>query len=227
MREIARSRKGPAGLLVCLLVGTGVVLAASGLNWLRKGIDQGGVELMIAAVSVTLLSLAAALVLYIPYGFIALGWLRIGQHDRDELERLPDDNTVGDPVEGEKQFHQWLSGVNSMEAFFGMVPRSEPYVPPEERPPPDARVPRSRLNRTGWNVLGGTLVAGVIAGMMVGNSHGLGAGGESGQGLVQLIVSGLVGLVMSLPFAVTLALLIGRVEYEDEDDTGAGGPEAA
>lgn len=227
MVETAKSRKGPAGLLVCMFIGTGVVLAAAGLGWLQEGIRQGGVELLFAAVSVTVLSLTAALVLYIPYGFVALGWLRIGQHTREELEQLPDDNTVGDPVEGEKQFQQWMSGMNSMEAFLGMVPRSEPYVPPEERPPEDAVVPRSHLNRTGWNVLGGTLVAGVLGGLAVGFMHGLGAGGDSGQGLIQLIVAGLVGLILALPFAVTLAMLIGRVEYEEEDDTGAGGPETA
>ena len=108
MSSSVQNRRGSAGLLVCMVAGTAIVLLFDGYAWLEYGFDKGGVELLVAACAVTILSMVAALVLYIPYGFIALGWLKIGQHDREELAQLPDDNTVGDPVEGEIRLGQFL-----------------------------------------------------------------------------------------------------------------------
>jgi hypothetical protein len=205
---------------LCLFGGTIVVMAGGGLTWLLEAAAYDAVEFVVAALILFVMCLMAAAVVFIPYGFIALGWLKL-QQQQSELAKLPDDNTVGDPVEGERKYQQWISSVNSTEAFLGMVPRSEPYVPPEQRPPTDAKAPRVRLSAFGKTC---TLVF-MLA--------GAGAGGafmvlsRAGSEPLQVVTATLVGLLFATPPALVLGLLVGRVEIEEPDDAGRSDQQTA
>lgn len=227
-----RNQRAYAGLLACLLLGTVFVLGIGGLAWIGEAAEVGPARMLLVSLMVLGLSLLTGVTVFVPYGFIALGWLRLGDYRRDELAALPDDNTVGDPEAGERKYQEWLSAVNSTEAFLGMVPRSAPYVPPEQRPPEGARPPRTRLSRLGMALLFGATLLGASSAAIIAGQHDLGhgTGGAAARNasVIQLFVAALAGSLFGLPIGLVLALLFGRIEIEEEeDDTGRSGPETA
>ncbi|MCA8910421.1 MAG: hypothetical protein KDB82_01855 [Planctomycetes bacterium] len=227
MSRSARNKRSLVVLLGCLLVGSGINLAGGGLAWIEEAADTGAWKLLGIGLVVAVSCVLTGVMIFLPYGFVALGWMRLGDYRKHELADLDDSNTVGDPVAGERKYQEWLSAVNSPEAFLGMVPRSEDYVPPEHRPPPDAKLPRTRLSNAGWNAFGIVLLLGAIGGGVLGWWNGLGDGGKHAQGVLQLVMAAIVGSVLVLPVAAVVALLFGRIEQEEDDDAGAGGPETA
>lgn len=192
----------------------------------------GPAEFLGAGLLVFLMCMLAGAGIFIPYGFVALGWLRLGDYRKHELEALPDDNTVGDPEAGERKYQEWLSAMNSSEAFLGMIPRSAPYVPPDERAPDNARLPRMRLNAVGLACVAATALIGSLFGVYVAAQYGVGVrGGDAvvrNVNALQVICAGLMGALFALPFGYVVALIVGRVEVqEDTDDARGSGPETA
>jgi hypothetical protein len=220
------------GLSLCLLLGAVTVMSfLGGYSELQKAWDIGPAALLFTALLYSMLSFGAGILVFFSVGFFALGWLRIGD-SRKEAGELPSDNTVGDPVEGERKLTQWLSAMQSTEAYIGMIPRSAPYVPPERRPPPGFKPPRARLTRAGWQILSVCLVSGFVAGAAVGWLHGVDAvpGLEAHQGyqpvgLMRLLISGLLGTLAVLPVAIFVAAFFAEVK--ERDDAGADRPETA
>jgi hypothetical protein len=220
------------GLSLCLLLSTCVLLTIGGATDTLSSVwQEGPVSLLLAILVMLVFVLVTAALLFIPYGFFVLGWMRIGD-SRRELSALPTDNTVGDPVEGERKLTQWLSAMQSTEAYIGMIPRSAPYVPPENRPPLDFKPPRARITAQGWRVFGSILTAGFIAGALVGWSHGIDTaqGTEISRafqpvGVVRLLAAGLLGSLAAMPVAIFV--LAFYAEVREQDDAGADRPEPA
>jgi hypothetical protein len=211
MSRERQNRRASIGLLVCLLGGTVVVMAGGGLDWLMDAATADAVSFALVGLILFVMCLMAAAVVFIPYGFIALGWLKL-QQQQSELAKLPDDNTVGDPVEGERKYQQWISSVNSTEAFLGMVPRSDPYVPPEQRPPADAKPPRVKLSTFGKACTLAIVVAGAAVGVVL-----LRMARPEAEPL-QMFTATLVGVLFATPPGLVIGLMVGRVEIEEEDD---------
>jgi hypothetical protein len=218
-----QNRRAFAGLVVCFVVAAVIVLAAGGLHELRT---NEGLNFAVAVSMLTAVTLVLAGAMFLPYGFIVLGWMRL-QQDKLELASMPDDNVVGDPEAGERKLHDYLTAISSTEARIGLLQRSDPYIPPARRAPDGAKPPRVIMSKLGWNLISGTILAGGAAGVALGMYHGLGAGGEYGLGFVQLSAASLVGMVLASPVGVTLALLFGRIEVEGRDDARSSGSEAA
>lgn len=217
------------GLSVCLALGltSAAMLRADALIAAWR---TGAVDLLLASLLVALLGLVFAGFLFVAYGFLVLGWFRL--YDREvEFDDLPDDNTVGDPESGERKLQQWLSAANSFENYIGMIPRSEPYVPPERRPPPDANPERARLTQRSYSAIVACLVFGASFGVALGVMHGVDVtpGVESAEGYQpvgpgRLIVCAALGMMVALSSAVLLAALFAKVS---RDDTGTSSPETA
>lgn len=220
------------GLSLCLLLGAAAVMFLfNGFSELREAWEVGPAALLYAGLLYAMLSFGAGMLVFFSVGFFALGWLRIGD-SRKEAGELPSDNTVGDPVAGERKLTDWLSAMQSTEAYIGMIPRSEPYVPPERRPPPGIKPPRARLTRTGWQILSACLVSGFVAGAAVGWLHGVDAlegleahRGYQPVGVMRLLISGLLGTLAALPVAIFVAAFFAEVK--ERDDARADRPETA
>lgn len=237
----AQSRRAYLGLGICLGVGTCFTLVFGGLATVLEAFEEGPLVGLGYTGIVLVLCVSAAASLFLPYGFIALGWLKIGDYKRHTLDQLGDDNTVGDPEAGERKYQQWITAVNSPEAYLGLVPRSADYVAPEQRPPADAKPPRSRLSAGGWRALTIVMALGAIGGVVAGSGYGIGQPQEDAPRLLpvlRLFVCSLIGAVLAAPIGVALALAFGRIEDRPEDadaddenesdahDAGTGGPEA-
>lgn len=214
MEAKPRDRRGTLLLLGCFLCGLIFALAYDGFHWLETASSQGPKELLVATLMILGVSVFAGLCAFFPLGLLLLGWLSIGKYEQKELAELPDDNTVGDPEVGERKYQQWLSGMNSTEAWLGMIPRSEPYVPPELRPPPDIKAPGARLSRRGWITLSTVTGCGAFLGTLALGSHTQGS-----AGWIQMLTAAAVGAILSLPVGVVSALLFGRIE-ETQDESG-------
>lgn len=236
MNAKAQSRRAWIVLSLCLMVGTVFTLLFGGLAAVLDAFDTGPFVGLGWTGIVLVLSVLSGASLFVPYGFIVLGWLKLGDYDRKALDALGDDNTVGDPEAGERKYQQWISAVNSPEAYLGLVPRSADYVPPEQRPPVDAKLPRSRLSRSAWRVLAVVMAIGAIAGVGVGSTYGIVDANPEGPRVVpvlRLFACSMIGAFLAAPIAVALALAFGRIEDHDpesesaDDDTGTGGSETA
>lgn len=165
---------------------------------------------------------------FLPYAIIVLGVAKLREQRREELEALGDENVVHADPDGERKLHEYLTAMTSMEARIGLLQRSDPYIPPEQRAPEGTKPPRAFMSKTGWSLLSGVTFAGFVAGILLGHRHGLGTGGENAQGVLQLLSAGFAGLLLSAPFGLVAALLFGRItQVEEADDAGAGGPETA
>ena len=172
--------------------------------------------------------IAAMAQFFLPYAITVLGIAKLRDQRREELEALGDENVVHADPEGERKLHEYLTAMTSMEARIGLLQRSDPYIPPEQRAPEGAKPPRAFMSKMGWSLLSGVTFAGFLAGVLLGHRHGLGTGGENAQGVLQLLSAGIAGLLLSAPFGLVAALLFGRItQVEEENDAGAGGPETA
>lgn len=219
------------GLGICLGLGTVFTLMFGGLLTVLEAFEEGPLVGLGYTGVVLVLSVLAGATLFVPYGFVALGWLKLGDLKRHTLEQLGDDNTVGDPEAGERKYQQWITAVNSPEAYLGLVPRSIPYVAPAHRPPADAKLPRSRLSAGGWRVLTIVMALGAIGGVVAGSGYGIGEPQENAPPLLpvlRLFVCSLIGAVLTAPIGVALALAFGRIEDRaDEQAEGQGEGQSA
>ncbi|MCC7509419.1 MAG: hypothetical protein IT464_08595 [Planctomycetes bacterium] len=151
---------------------------------------------------------------------------------KPRAEDLPDDNTVGDPVEGERKLHQWLSAANSFENYIGMIPRSAPYVPPEQRPPADFKPVREVLDVRGKQLWTAICVAGAAFGLVGAYFHGADLSQSPddeapGMQLIRLAFGGLLGVLAAAAPGFCVALMFTKKRYQKaDDDTGRDRPEA-
>lgn len=163
---------------------------------------------------------------------LLMGIDKLREQRQAELEALGDENVVLSDPNGERKLHDYLTAITSMEARIGMLQRSAPYIPPEHRPPADAKLPRSGLTRLGWQLVGATLTVGMLTGIALGWWHavdtaqGIDASASWWQpvGFARLLVCGAIGLVAALPLAGVAALFFMKTEIAD--DAGRDRPEA-
>jgi hypothetical protein len=214
MNREPANRAAAIGLTICLALGALSVvfigLLAGAIKVLERGnLIEIGLMLLLGALLAVLLG---AFTFFLPYGFLYFGIRRLRQMKGAEL---PDDNTVGDPEEGEKKFHQWLTAVNSFEAYIGMVPRSEPYVPPEKRTPADVKPSRALLGVAGMRVLMVFCAVGAIGGVVLGviNGADIARGDDEPQGfaVLRLFLCSILGALAAVPAGFMVALLFARV----------------
>ena len=209
-----------------------------------RNLSASGSGMLVAIVITLMLGvMLGTLQWFMPYAVVVLGLAKLFEQRKEAIDALGDDNTVNSDPDGERKLHDYLTAISSTEARIGLLQRSAPYVPPEQRAPENARMPHSRLSKTGWSVLSATLVAGAISGAFIAAFKGVGfvdAGTGSevvarNTGLLRLFISSLIGAVLSLPVGVIMALLFGRIEAagteaadtEEPDDAGRSGPETA
>lgn len=151
---------------------------------------------------------------------------------KPRAEDLPDDNTVGDPVEGERKLQQWLSAANSFENYIGMIPRSAPYVPPEQRPPADLKPVRVVLDVRGRQLWTAICVAGAAFGLVGAYFHGADLSRSPddeapGMQLIRLAFGGLLGILAAAVPGFFVALMFTRKRSErTDDDSGRDRSEA-
>lgn len=228
-RRKAAHRRAMIGLSACLLFGLGGA-ALLNMGQAQRAWESGALALAWMGALTVLIGVVFAGFLFLCYGFLILGWFRL--FDREvEYDDMPDDNTVGDPETGERNLQQWLSAANSFESYIGMIPRSEPWVPPKNRPPPDANPERARMTSRSYSAIAGCLAFGASFGVALGIMHGVDvtpgvepAYGYQPVGIGRLIVCAALGMIAALPPAVLLAALFAKVA---RDDAGTSSPEAA
>lgn len=191
--------------------------------------DAGGLELAFRILLLVCLGVMLGfLQWFLPYAVVILGISKIREQRREDLEALGDENVVHADPDGERKLHDYLTATTSLEARIGLLQRSDPYIPPEQRAPEDAKPPRAFLSKVGWNILSGTMIAGTLSGVLLGHLHGLGGDANDGSGVLRLFAAAMAGAVLSAPFGLVAALLFGRItQVEEADDAGAGGPETA
>ncbi|MBZ0134775.1 MAG: hypothetical protein K8I27_00210 [Planctomycetes bacterium] len=162
--------------------------------------------------------------------YVVVGLMKLRDQRREELQALGDENVVHADPDGERKLHDYLTATTSMEARIGMLQRSDPYIPPEQRPPEGTKPPRAFLSKLGWNIFSGAMIAGAIAGVAFGHWHGLGSDEGGRAGVAQFFAAGMAGAVLAAPFGLVAALLFGRItQVHDENRLapGAVDPKAA
>ena len=165
---------------------------------------------------------------FMPYAILVLGIAKLFEQKKEVLDELGDENSVKFDPDGERKLHDYLTAINSTEARIGLLQRSAPYVPPEERPPEDAVVPPTRMSRAGRNVFSATVIAGAVLGAVIAAYNGVGVvevgeGAEAAArntGHLRMFLSSLIGAVLALPVGLLLALLCGRVEVVTDEEDG-------
>ena len=232
MNRVRANKRVLIAASICLVIGMappiGFIAAEGGHSALLAG-DLRALLAMVLFFVFT--SVVLAFFLLAVYGVVVLGWLRI-RDEAGEANAFADDNTVGDPEAGERKLHDYLTAITSMEARIGMLQRSAPYTPPDQRLPADAQPPRASLTTQGRRLVGSVLVLGVVAGVALGLMHGIDlrelpepAYGYQPVMVARLAVCGLLGLVTAMPVAVFLAAFHLRIT--EPHDAGADRPEAA
>ena len=228
MSRESQTERFRVALAVCMVLGLveAVLLMAVGDHFDVDGLELAFRLLLLVCFGVML----GFLQWFLPYAVVVLGIAKIREQRREDMEALGDENVVHADPEGERKLHDYLTAMTSLEARIGLVQRSDPYVPPDQRPPESAKPPRATLSKTGWGLLSGLTFSGLVAGIGLGHMHGLGGGGENAAGVAQLLGAGIAGVLLAAPFGLVAALLFGRITQvpdEEEDDTGAGSSEAA
>jgi hypothetical protein len=218
-----QNRRALAGFMVCFVVSGVIVLAAGGLHEL---FTHDGLELAVTVSMLTALTLVLAGVMFVPYGIVVLGMAKLTEQRREEIDALGDENTVRSDPDGERKLHDYLTAISSMEARIGMLQRSDPYVPPEQRLPEGAPRPRLQVSRTTWAGISGFVTTGAILGMW-------GVRGELPDEVatpVRYAIGAAIGATFGLFFGMVYALVFGRtvqVVVENKDDAGRSGSETA
>jgi hypothetical protein len=218
MSRARQNRRFRVAITICMVLG---LIEAAVLMGVGKYFDGSGLKLALAALLwIGFGALLGMVQWFMPYAIIVLGLAKLFEQKKEALEALGDDNVVKSDPDGERKLHEYLTAIGSTEARIGLLQRSDPYIPPEHRAPEGVKPPRVTLSRLGWNLVTVTMLTGAAAGAAFGMYHGLGAGGDNGVALVQLIVAALVGVVLASPVGVVLALVFGRIEQEEPDDAG-------
>lgn len=205
-----RLRVGAALALVFWII-------SSTFYWFAIGPGSEGLGAFAVRVALVLLAgLSSVLVFWVFPIYMVIALMKLRDQRRHAIEELGDDNVVLADPEGERKLHDYLTALTSLEARIGLVQQPDPWVPPEQRPPKDARPHRVRLSAMGWSVFWYTVAGGVTVGVVSAYAHGLGATSEKMAGLIQFVVAGLVGGVLALPLAAILALVFGKTESKDD-----------
>lgn len=226
MSRESQNTRFHVALSICLVLG---LIEAAILMAIGDHLDATGLELVFRLFLLVCFGVMVGfLQWFLPYATIVLGITKIREQRREDLEALGDENVVHADPEGERKLHDYLTATTSLEARIGLLQRSDPYIPPEQRAPEGKKPPRAFLSKTGWNILSGTMIAGTLSGVLLGHLHGLGGGPSDGTGVLRLFAAAMAGALLSAPFGLVAALLFGRItQVEEEDDAGAGGSETA
>ena len=240
MSRKRENRRFRTALIICLVIGEFQALV---LGIGTRSLSGSGVDFAISLVVVVLLGvLLGVFVCFFPYAIVVLGLAKLFEQRKEVLDELGDENVVHEDPDGERKLHEYLTAITSVEARIGLLQRSTPYVPAEQRAPEGAKPPRARLSRAGWGALIVCMGIGAVCGAFYGAANGLGDvdSDSSGQavarnvGVLRLFVSSMLGAALASPVGLIMVLVFGRVEevseeidkpQEPDHDAGAGSPE--
>jgi len=221
MSRTASSARFSVAFTICIVLG----LIEAALIVAASGHFRGGVVALVLGLLlwVGLGVILGALQLF-PYAFIVLGFAKLREQKRESLEALGDENKVRADPDGERKLHDYLTAITSTEARIGLLQRSTPWIPPEQRPLEGTTPLRTTLSKPGWGLVCACLAAGAAVGGAIGLRNGL---GETTTGFVLLIAAALFGMVLASPLGILLAVLMGLTQRENRDDAGTSSGQAA
>jgi hypothetical protein len=212
-------------LTICGLLGAaaaGVIVVGTG----HVNLSAGG--LLLGGLLWLGLAFMLAMLLFTPYAVMVLGVLKIREQRASGAEALGDENAVKSDPDGERKLHDYLTAIGSMEARIGLLQRSAPYVPPEQRPPEGTPVLRWRLRKPAKAVRLSNAVSGAIFGLWL-VAREIDGGfvlRTPAEGIAAMTIGAIGGYIVGTIFSWMLWREVEEIPKEP-NDAGAGGSETA
>jgi hypothetical protein len=219
-----QNKRFRAAITICTVLGLIEAALLMGVGGYFKG---GMIALAVAILFWVLLGVLLGMVQwFFPYAIVVLGLTKIREQRREAIEALGIQNVVNSDPEGERKLHDYLTAITSTEARIGLLQRSDPYIPPEQRPPEGASRPRLKFSKPTWVGVWAYVIAGAVGGTFM-------VRGELPETIatpVKYVMASAIGATFGLLVGTMYALVFGRtieVAVEEPNDAGRSGSETA